>query len=157
ALTGIAFALAALIARRDGGVGAGRPLVGFAFSVLQLIVGAGNLWFSSFAQPSTPWVYQSQDGAYRLTLPSQQWKESRTAEKGPVVVLVRQAIPRMQAAVQTVTRQQTEADFARAATALHDRLESNPQLRGQAAVREGTNAAGNRYHYFTGMDSSRDG
>ena len=63
----------------------------------------------------------------------------------------------MQAAVQTVTRQQTEADFARAATALHDRLESNPQLRGQAAVREGTNAAGNRYHYFTGMDSSRDG
>jgi len=157
ALAGIACAVAALVARRDGGIGVARPLTGVGFCLFQLFVGAGHMWFSTFAQPSTPWVYRSPDGAYRLTLPSQQWKESPIEEGGPVVAFVRPAVPRMQAAVQMVKRTQTEADFATAAEALHHRVESKPSLRGQASFREGTNTAGQHYHYFAGMDSSRDG
>jgi hypothetical protein len=157
ALAGLALAVAALVTRRDGGVGVARPLTGAGFSLLHLLAGGGLLLFGALAQPSTPWVYQAPDGAYRLTLPSRRWKESPTTGGGHVVAFVSPLVPRMQAAVLTVRRQQTEADFARAAEASRTRVENNPQLRGQAKFREGTNAAGHRYHYWAGMDSSPDG
>src|SRR5262249_28277795 len=84
ALVGIALAVAALVTRRDG-AGVIRPLAGGGFSLLHLLVGGGLLLFGFLAQPSTPWVYQSPDGDYRLTLPSQQWKQSPTRGGGPVV------------------------------------------------------------------------
>lgn len=154
---GIVLAVAALLTRRDGGVGVIRPVLGAGFSLLHGFIGTGLMLFSSIAQPSTPWVYQSPDGSYRLTLPSPQWKQSPSTGGGPVVAFVRPVRPRMQAAVQTVKPQQTEADFERAADAIRVRLEGNPQLRGQAKFREGANPAGHRYHYFTVMDSSPEG
>jgi hypothetical protein len=153
---GIVLAVVALVTRRDGGVGVARPITGAGFSLLHVMAGAALLLFGSFSQPSTPWVYQSPDGTYRLTLPSPQWKQSPTTRGMGVVAFVR-PVPRMQASILTVKRDQTEADFGRAAEAFRTRVESNPQLRGQAKFRAGTNAAGHRYHYCAGMDSSPEG
>jgi hypothetical protein len=157
ALVGIVLGVAALVIRRHGEVGVARPVIGVGFSVLHLVVGAGLLLFDSFAVPSKPWVYRSPDGAYSLTLPSQRWKQAPTKEGGPVVAFVRPLLPHMQAAVQAVRRQQTEADFARTAQTFRARAESNPKLRGKAKFREGNNTSGHRYHYWTAMDSSPDG
>jgi hypothetical protein len=153
---GIALAVAALVARSDGGVGVARPVTGAGFSLLHMLAGGGLLLFGFFAQPSTPWVYQSPDGAFRVTLPSPQWKQSPTTGGVGVVAFVR-LVPRMQASVLTVKRDQTQADFGRAAEAVRARVESNPQQRGQATFREGTNAAGNRYRYCTLMESGSGG
>lgn len=75
-LAGVTLALAALVARRDGGVGLARPLTGGAFCLLHLMAGASLILFGSWTRPATPWVYQAPDDAYRLTLPSPQWKQA---------------------------------------------------------------------------------
>jgi hypothetical protein len=155
-LAGVTLAIAALGTRRDGGVGVVRPLMGAGFSLLHSVVGEALLLFGSFTRPATPWVYQSPDGAYRLTLPSHDWKETRTTGGVGIVAFVR-PVPRMQASVLVVRRDQTEADFARAVEAFRARVEKNPDLQGHATFREGTNAAGNRYHYGSGMESGPDG
>jgi hypothetical protein len=123
---GVALAVAALVTRHEGDVGVARPVMGAGFSLLHMMAGAGFLLFtSSFLQPLTRWAYQSPDGTYRLTLPSPQWKQSRTTGGVGVVAFVR-PVPRMQAGILTVKRDQTEADFRRAAEALRTRVEGNP-------------------------------
>jgi hypothetical protein len=155
-LVGIALAVAALVTRRAGDVGVARPVTGVSFSLLYLLAGAGLLLYGLLGRPATPWVYESPAGAYRLTLPSRQWKKSPTTGGVGVVAFVR-PVPRMQASVLTVKREQSKANFERAAEAFRKRVESNPQQRSQARFREGTNAAGNPYHYCTLMESTPDG
>jgi hypothetical protein len=108
-LVGIALAVAALVARRNGDVGVARPVTGACFSLLHLLAGAGLLLYGLLGRPATPWVYESPAGAFRLTLPSRQWKKSPTTGGVGVVAFVR-PVPRMQASVLTVKREQTEAD-----------------------------------------------
>ena len=150
---GVALAAAALVGRRNGTVGVARPILGAGFSLMHVVVGWGLFMFISFTQPSVPWVYQSPDNAFRLNLPSAQWKQAEST-RGLAFTC---PIPRMQAAVLALERNQTEADFGRAVEAFRARVAASSQLRSQAKFRQGTNAAGNHYHYFTGMDSSPDG
>src|SRR5688500_13329083 len=78
-LVGLGLAVAAFVSRRADKVGAGRPIAGAAFSLLHLVVGGFLLGLSPATRPApTPWVYQSPDGAYRLTLPSRAWVQSPT-------------------------------------------------------------------------------
>jgi hypothetical protein len=156
-LVGILLALGAIFTRRDGGVGLARPILGGAFSLLHLIAGAALLVLGYFTGSSTPWVYQSPDGAFRLTLPSQLWKQSPATEKTGVVAFVRPILPRMQAKVLSVKQRQTTLDFERAAEFFRTFVEKDPQRRGRLKFRDGTNAAGNTYSYCTLMESSPDG
>jgi hypothetical protein len=155
-LTGVALAVAALASRRRDGTGAGRPLAGLAFSLLHGLAGSGFLLYGWMASPSTPWVYQSPDGSFRLTLPSRQWKETPPPSGKGVVGFVR-AIPRMQAGVVRVKRPATRDEFRQAAEAFRAYLEANPRQRGQAKSRDGTTAAGNAYAYVTLMDADSEG
>jgi hypothetical protein len=155
-LVGIALAVASLFTRSDGGVGMARPMTGAGFSLLHMTAGAALLLFGSFSKPSTTWVYESPDGAYRLTLPSLHWKESATTGGVGIVRFVR-PFPQMQASILSVKRDQAEAGFIQSAEARRGQVDSDPQLRARGKFREGTNAAGYRYHYFAGMDSSPEG
>jgi hypothetical protein len=155
-LIGIVLALLAFSSISDGGVSWARPATAVCFCLIHLMVGAGLLassWFMSHA--GTPWVYESPDGDYRLTMPSQHWKQAPTTEGSADVAFVRSG-PQMQAAVK-VMRQQTQDDFAWAPDRFQDKWVTHPQLRGQAKFREGINAANNSYRYCTAMDSSPDG
>jgi hypothetical protein len=155
-VVGLAFSLAALLLRRDGGTGIARPVIGAAFNLLQLIVGAGLFVFSSFTQSSTQWVYESPDNSYRLTLPSKEWKQApKTGGVGAVAFI--RPFPRMQAAVLSVKQEKSEADFRQAADALRTRADSDPEWRGKANFKDGINGAGNAYRYCTLIDSGPKG
>jgi hypothetical protein len=156
-LTGVALAIAAFLMRKDGGVGVARPLLGGLISIVHIVIGYGGLLFSSLNGPSTPWVYQSPDGSYRITLPGEQWRESPIPPDKGLAAFVRPA-PRMQAVVRSVQREQTDADFALAIKALKYNLEhGSTELPKNVKFQDGVNAAGNSYRYGFGMDSSPDG
>jgi hypothetical protein len=155
-LAGIALAVAALVTRRDGGTGIVRPITGAGFSVLHALAGAGLVVFAVLVQPSSPWVFQPPDGAYRLTLPSQQWKQSASTGGVGIVAFVR-PFPHMQASVLSAKQDQDEADFVFAAKAFRRRIYGNPRLREGPKFREGTNAFGNPYRYCTATETGSDG
>lgn len=155
-VAGITLAAAALWTRGDGGVGIARPVTAAGFSFLHAFIGAGLVLFSSFTWASTPWDFQSPDGAFRLRLPSQQWKQAPVDDRADAIAFVCSS-PRMQARVVAVRQEQTAADFALAVEALRARLDSLPTRRDTAEDREGTTTSGGSYRYVTFMDSTPDG
>lgn len=152
-IAGITLAITALLLRQDGGVGVVRPMLGTGFSLFHVLIGSGLLLFVNFAHPSTPWTYQSPDGAFRLTLPSSQWRQAQNGA-GPAFVC---PIPRMHAKVIALKQEQTEADFARTVEGVRAHVAASSELSRQAKFQEGTNAAGNPHLFFTAMDSSPEG
>ena len=154
-ITGMGLGLISLFGPRDGGSGIMRPLFGVGVSLLHAMMGGGFALFVAFAHPSSPWDYLSPDGALRLTLPSWQWRQAQNTGNDQTAFVC--SVPRMQAKVTAVRREQTVADFAQAVSAFRARVEATKSLSQPASVREGTNTAGNSYVYFTGMDVSPDG
>jgi hypothetical protein len=153
-IAGIALAVAAFFARHDGGVGLARLFTAGGFGLLHVMFGGGLLMFSSFSFPTTPWQYQSPDG-FALTLPSTQWEYAPAqGDSRPAFVCRR---PHMQAIVQSVSRQQTEADFKQFAAEARDKMEQLTHDRSAARFLEGVNAAGNSYSYCAGVERAADG
>ena len=141
-------------ARHDGGVGLARLFTAGGFGLLHVMFGGGLLMFSSFSFPTTPWQYQSPDG-FALTLPSTQWEYAPAqGDSRPAFVCRR---PHMQAIVQSVSRQQTEADFKQFAAEARDKMEQLTHDRSAARFLEGVNAAGNSYSYCAGVERTADG
>jgi hypothetical protein len=149
---GVALAVGAFVLRHDAGVGVVRPLLAFGFSLLHVLMGLGLLLFVNVANPSTPWTYQFADGEFSVTLPSSQWREARDTP-GPAFVCL---APRMQAKVIGIRREQTEADFTRAVEGIRARVTAHSGF-SQVKFQEGTNAAGNRFHYFSAVESDAEG
>lgn len=151
----LGLAVAALVARRDGGCGIIRPAIGVVLGLAQLANAGALLMFSSFTSPSTPWIYRAPDSSYELTLPSGRWEQAHTkpAPNGAQQIIFVHAVPHMQAAILSVKNGQSEDDFVKAAASAWSFLVSDPKRGATARSREGTNAAGNAYRYFTTMDS----
>ncbi len=170
-LIGLVLVVAALVARRDGGTGVVRPVIGLLFCLLHLAFAVGLMVTGNtlrYQTPGTPdvtgtptdsgsgWTYQPPRAAYRLTLPSADWKEAPPIGGQGEVSFFRSA-PQMHSSVLTLMRDQTEADFTRAATAFREHVESSPTLLSRPSSRDGVNSAGNRYRYGTTMESGPQG
>jgi hypothetical protein len=155
-IAGVVLAAKALGARGDGGAGAARPVAALALSVLHAAAGLGLLAFVSPAGTSSPWVYESPDGAFRLALPSGRWQKAPTGGDIGIVLFGRLG-PHMQAVVRRVEREQTRDDFEEAAEAFRRVIAANPKRAALARFREEATAAGNLYSYCTLMDATPQG
>jgi hypothetical protein len=157
-LAALGFAVAALRSRCDGGCGVVRPIIGIVLGVFQLAGAVALLMFSSFTSTSNPWVYQAPDAAYRLTLPSDRWQHTATkpTPDGSQPAVFVHTAPFMQARVLRVRHQQSEQDFVKTAEDARAFLVEEPGRRNTVRFREGTNAAGNPYRYYTAMDAGAE-
>jgi len=139
-----------------------RYVTRHAGATLALVILAGAGASTTLAAPaavaaaSKPWVYQSTDHGYHLTLPSDRWRQSAGKPSGSDAFFLH-ATPVMQASVMLVKHQQSADDLAKAAERARTLLEGSPQRRATAKIRNGTNAAGNRYYYFTALDPGAAG
>jgi len=145
----------------NGAIGAIGAFAGHASAVIALaiLVGAASTTVAAPATPaaaSKPWLYQSKAHGYHLTLPSDRWQQPAGKPSGSDAFFVH-AASTMHASVMQVKHEQSADDLARAAERGRTLLESSPQRRATAKIRTGTNAAGNRYHYFTALESGAAG
>jgi len=155
AAAGIIFAVLAFVFRKDGGVGVGRPLAGGLICLVHLGIASVLLVFGSMGG-GTPWIYQSPDGLYQLTLPSQHWQHVPGKEGPDVVNFARNRPPQMHASVR-VKRQQTQRDYSSAVERFKAQFANNVQQLGNPQFREGTGQAGRTYMYFTAVETSKEG
>jgi hypothetical protein len=124
---------------------------------LMALMGAGApVGAAPPAAVSKPWVYKASSNDYRLTLPSGDWHESNGKPRGSHAFFVHET-PIMQASVMQVRHEQSADDLATAAERARKMLESSPQRRATAKFQSGTNAAGNRYQYFTAVEPGDSG
>jgi hypothetical protein len=127
-------------------------------ALMVLTSGAG-----AFADPAPtapaagkPWTYQSTNHDYRLTLPTDRWRQPDGKPPGSDAFFVYPTVA-MHASVMLVKRKQTADDLAKAAAHGREFLESSPARKATATFDHGTNAAGNQYHYFTAVEPSGPG
>jgi hypothetical protein len=160
-------AVAAIWARRDGGAGMVRIVLGILFSVLHVGMGGALLLYGGIAQESEQiaegepdseqWVYESPDGVFRLALPSRDWREVGGTNWGAVAAFRHRPPLALQAAVLRADRIQDKARFDAAVQAARKRVPNNPSHQNEAQFRDGTTAAGNPFSFGTLMDSGPSG
>jgi hypothetical protein len=165
---GVALAVAALVSRRDGGTGVARPVVGLLFSLLHTAFAAGLLFAGNALQPPPPpapgtdgtqgteWVYRPPHSAYRLTLPSAEWKEVPPIGGVGEASFVR-AYPRVFSTVWSPMPEKSGADFDGMIEEFRAVTKRNTLLVREPKQREGTNPAGYRYYYCSTLEAGPQG
>lgn len=153
-LAGIAFSR-----RADDATGPFRLLIAAVLGVVHLGLGVAALMVADDALPGAPQVYAprayaSPDGAFRLTLSSDRWREISAPKS---VVAFSHDRPEMFLKVRTVTRDQQQSDFDALKQLMIERIESVPHIRGKLKMEDGTTSGGNHYRYFSGLDETPGG
>jgi len=105
---------------------------------------------------SESWVHRSTNHGYHLTLPSASWREPAGKPRGSDAFF-ENAIPDMHVSVMLVKPEQSADDLAKEAAHLRSSLERSPERRASVRSRDGTNARGNRFHYFTALEPTPSG
>jgi len=155
-LVAITLAIAAYRTRQESEVGKKRIVFGAIIGLLSVLIGGLILLESSSALPTSPWPYQSPDGAYQLILPSSKWKQV-PIPGGKWIASFARVTPRMNLLVLNVRQNQFESDWQQSIESFRARAENNPELCATAAFREGPTPGGNRYYYCAGMDPGTNG
>jgi hypothetical protein len=163
-IAGLALAGVAFSRRADDGAGPFRLLIAAVLGVVHLGVGVSALMVADGALPGSPQVhapqvyapqvYSSSDGAFRITLSSDRWREIPAPKS---VVAFSHDQPEMFLKVRTVTRDQEQSDFDALAQLNVERIESVPRIRGKLKMEDGTTPGGNHYRYFSGLDATPGG
>jgi hypothetical protein len=156
ALTGLALAIAAFFARKDGGVGVTRPILGGLFSTLHLFV-AGLMLLSTLAlDPGTPWEFAAPDDAFHFTFPSTSWKQMPPAHGDRFVTFANRLRP-MRLNIIAVGTNKTSEDLDKVVNRFREQITSKPQVYTEPNFSEGTNAAGHPYRFVTLIEPKSSG
>jgi hypothetical protein len=168
ALAGVSFGTAAFVVRRrDHGTRLARPLFGVLFSLWHGMVSVFYLLLSSslYAPPSlvpgdpssptsTEWVYVDPENGWRLTLPSDLWKEVKTPEGKTGFVCPHL---NMHAGFFRVEKGTTEADFLALRGEFKTFAESDYNRKATIVYKDGVNSKGHTYFYFNCMEQTPEG
>lgn len=157
-VAGIILAVVAFVYRGDGGVSWGRPLAAGIVCLFHLAV-AGVLLLAAVGtlgmglmDGGTPWTYQAPDGAFSITLPSQQWEKLPDKDPDYDAVFVRRRSPAMRVNV-LVKRQQPRSFYTLKVKQVRDLLTKANQVQ----IEEGPKDDGPTYTFFTGWETTADG
>ena len=154
-ILGTALAIAAFRYRRDGGTGVARVVVGIVFNILHILSGASMLIYSDRLEADDSWNYESPDGLFRLKLPSHHWQPQPKTPEGATIEFVHDW-PDQKATVRVYAGIDAEWKFARMVELYKVHIKEALNTLGRPGTEEGTNAAGNRYSYYSILNASRD-
>jgi hypothetical protein len=160
---GVLLATTAIWARRDGGAGVARIVTAILLGLGHVGMAGALLLYGGVARESEriaegepgsdAWVYESPDGAFRLSLPSRDWQQVGSKKKGMVAAFRKTPPLLLQAIVLRADRGQSKSGYDAAVTSQRQRAASEKEHK----FRDGTNTVGNSYSYLTLMDSGPSG